>query len=365
MSELFNGTYRNRRVLVTGHTGFKGSWLALWLGRLGARVTGYARAPSTEPSHFPLLNLDARSVIGDLLDLEELTNTVQQAAPEIIFHLAAQPLVRDSYDDPIETYKSNVIGTLQVCEAARRCTSVRAVVAITTDKVYRNNEWEWGYRETDRLGGYDPYASSKACAEILLSSFRDSYWNVDDYGRSHNVLLASVRAGNVIGGGDWSKDRLIPDIMKATTAGEKTLIRNPAAIRPWQHVLECLSGYLMVGRRLLDGNTSFASAFNFGPADTDAVEVGTIAEMVQCHWPKARFTMHSKPTGPHEARYLKLDCSRARTMLHWKPVWHVEQAIERTVKWYRRFYEQNEACSVEDLDAFVGDARNRGLIWTT
>jgi CDP-glucose 4,6-dehydratase len=363
MKTLFGGIYDGLPVVVTGHTGFKGSWLSLWLERLGARVTGYARRPHTEPNHFGLLDLSADSEIGELLDLGHLCDTVAKASPRIIFHLAAQPLVRDSYTNPVETYGTNVMGTLNVLEAARRCGSVRAVVAITTDKVYHNNEWEWGYRETDRLGGYDPYSASKACAETLLASYRDSFWNLRDHGASHNTLLASVRAGNVIGGGDWSKDRLIPDIMKACAAGEAVRIRNPGAIRPWQHVLECLSGYLMVGRRLLEEDLSFADAFNFGPADTDALSVGEIADMVKRRWYTARFTFPEGQTGPHEARFLKLDCSRARARLGWKPVWSVDQAVERTVVWYRDYYEEGRVQSEEDLAHYITEAASRGVPW--
>jgi CDP-glucose 4,6-dehydratase len=362
MNGLFDNIYNERKVLVTGHTGFKGSWLALWLTELGAKVIGYARIPPTEPNHFGLLGLPIHSVTGDLLDLDLLQKTMHTAEPEIIFHLAAQPIVRESYRDPIETYNSNVIGTLHVCEAARKCPSVKAVVAITTDKVYDNREWDWGYREADRLGGFDPYSSSKACAEILLASYRNSFWPPRRYGTDHQVLLASVRAGNVIGGGDWAKDRLIPDIMKSCAAKTPALIRNPSAIRPWQHVLECLSGYLMVGMRLLWGDASFATAFNFGPADSDAVPVEEIVKMTGCHWPTARFDIQSTG-GPHEARFLRLDCSKARAMLQWKPVWQIPQAIERTVTWYRDYYERGTIDSMKDIKLFTADARKGGLSW--
>lgn len=364
MRETFHGVYRDCPVFLTGHTGFKGSWLSLWLSRLGAEVTGYARAPVTEPNHFGLLDTGIRSVIGDVLDQQVLGRAMDEAQPAVVFHFAAQPLVRLSYEDPVETYRTNVLGTLNVCEAARRCASVRAVVAVTTDKVYENREWEWGYRETDRLGGFDPYSASKACAEILLAGYRDSFWNVRKHGSEHHVLLATVRAGNVIGGGDWSADRLIPDIMKATAAGETTTIRNPSSTRPWQHVLDCLSGYLMVGEKLLDGNSAFASSFNFGPADCDVVAVGGIADMVSAHWPAARFALADSPSGPHEARCLKLDCSRAAAALGWEPVWHVEQAIARTVGWYRRFYEHGAVGSGGDLERYIDDAREGGARWT-
>lgn len=363
MGKPFGGRYEGLPVVVTGHTGFKGSWLTMWLERLGARVTGYARPPHTEPSHFELIEMKGESVFGELLDTDCLCETMAKAAPGIVFHLAAQPLVRDSYADPLETYNTNVIGTLNVLEAARRCGTVRAVVAITTDKVYHNNEWEWGYRETDRLGGYDPYSASKACAEMALASYRSSFWNPCDYGSAHTTLLGSVRAGNVIGGGDWSRDRLIPDIMRSCAAGEPVSIRNPRSIRPWQHVLECLSGYLMVGRRLLEGDVSFADAFNFGPAETDAVSVAEIADRVKHHWDTARFSYPDGPTGPHEAGFLKLDCSRARSRLGWEPVWNVDQAVERTVVWYRDYYEEGRVHSGEDLTHYIAEAASRGGAW--
>ena len=363
MQQTFEGIYNGKNVFVTGHTGFKGSWLALWLTRLGANVTGYSRAPNTDPDHFSLLKLDMRSVIGELLDIDLLTKTMQAAAPEIVFHLAAQPLVRDSYDDPVETYNSNVIGSLHVCEAARRCPSVRAVVAITTDKVYENYEWERGYREDDRLGGYDPYSSSKACAEILYSSYRNSFWNVAEYGKSHDVLLTAVRAGNVIGGGDWSKDRLIPDIVKATAKGERTVIRNPSATRPWQHVLECLSGYLLVGSRLLKGEKQFASAFNFGPPDTDELPVRAVCDMVSRHWPKADFEYPQLSGQPHEAGLLKLDCAKAHAQLQWQPMWESETAIAKTVDWYRNYYQDGAVGSSDDLEEYVSLAKQRGAVW--
>jgi CDP-glucose 4,6-dehydratase len=363
MREPFEGIYKGKNVLVTGHTGFKGSWLSLWLHNLGAHVGGYSRKPPTEPNHFDSLRLPIHSVIGDIGTVDLLEKTFDEQRPEIVFHLAAQPLVRQAYRDPTETFQSNVMGTLQICEAARRCSSVRAIVAITTDKVYENREWEWGYRENDRLGGHDPYSSSKACAEILLSSYRRSYFPADSYGKSHRVLLASARAGNVIGGGDWSEDRLIPDLMKAAARKEKTAIRNPNATRPWQHVLECLSGYLQLGRKLLSEKAIYADAFNFGPHPDDSKTVAEIAALAKKYWPAVNFQFLTDPHQPHEAAKLNLDCAKARSMLQWQPIWNSETALQRTVRWYRAFYQEEQVLSAEDLQTYIHDAKKRGVPW--
>ena len=280
-STLFNGIYNNKTVLVTGHTGFKGSWLCFWLIQMGAKVIGYSLEPPTSPNHFELLNLDMVSVIGDIRDSNRLNAVFAQYQPEIVFHLAAQPLVRLSYKEPVETFETNVIGTLKVFEACRNTKSVRAIVNITSDKCYENKEWVWGYRENDPMGGYDPYSASKGCAELVTSSYRNSFFNVNEYGKSHNVLLASCRAGNVIGGGDWAKDRLMTDIMVAVSEGKKVVIRNPRATMPWQHVLEPLSGYLMLGQKLLEGKKEFAQAWNFGPGEQGAITVKEVVENIK------------------------------------------------------------------------------------
>ncbi|NLG19131.1 MAG: CDP-glucose 4,6-dehydratase [Fibrobacter sp.] len=360
---LFGGIYNKKRAFVTGHTGFKGSWLSFWLSKLGAEVTGYSLEPSCDPSHFGLLQIDINSTMGDICDSEKLQSAVKSAQPEIIFHLAAQPLVRVSYEDPVGTYRSNVMGTLQVCEAARRCPSVKAIVAITTDKVYQNREWEWSYREIDPLGGHDPYSSSKACAEILLASYRSSYFNPAEFGKTHDVLLTSVRAGNVIGGGDWSKDRLVPDMVKAAAAGVKTIIRNPHSTRPWQHVLECLSGYLCVGQQLLLRKQQFATAFNFGSAHNDALSVGKLVEMAAKEWPKIECEFLSNHKEPHEASRLHLDCSKAHSQLNWLPVWNVEQAMKKTISWYRDYYQFGKVNTGLDLDGYINDAAAKGAAW--
>ena len=280
-STLFNGIYNNKTVLVTGHTGFKGSWLCFWLIQMGAKVIGYSLEPPTSPNHFELLNLDMVSVIGDIRDSDKLNAVFAQYQPEIVFHLAAQPLVRLSYKEPVETFETNVIGTLKVFEACRSTKSVRAIVNITSDKCYQNKEWVWGYRENDPMGGYDPYSASKGCAELVTSSYRNSFFNVNEYGKSHNVLLASCRAGNVIGGGDWAKDRLMTDIMVAVSEGKKVVIRNPRATMPWQHVLEPLSGYLMLGQKLFEGKKEFAQAWNFGPGEQGAITVKEVVENIK------------------------------------------------------------------------------------
>jgi len=288
MRDLFGGIYDGRRVLVTGHTGFKGSWLALWLSQMGAEVAGYSLATGTEPAHWNLLGLSVRETIADIRDATALEEVVAGFRPEIVFHLAAQPLVRESYRIPAETYAVNVVGSMNVYEACRKAGSVRAVVSITTDKVYKNREWEWGYRENDPLGGFDPYSASKACAEIATESFRDSFWPVAAFGRAHRTLMATARAGNVVGGGDWAADRLVPDLMRAAASKGAATIRNPDSTRPWQHVLEPLSGYLLLGRRLLEGRTEFAEGWNLGPSDDGVVKVRTVVERMEKAWAAVR-----------------------------------------------------------------------------
>jgi CDP-glucose 4,6-dehydratase len=350
---MFNSAYYSRRVLITGHTGFKGSWLALWLTRMGAKITGYSLQPPTNPNHFQLLDLNINSVIGDIRDGDKLKEIFIEQKPEIVFHLAAQAIVRLSYKDPLETFSSNVIGTVNVLEAARATGGVRAIVNVTSDKCYENREWPWGYRETDALGGYDPYSASKGCAEMVTASFRNSFFNPEEYGKTHQTLLASARAGNVIGGGDWAQDRLIPDIMRAVHQNEKVKIRNPYAVRPWQHVLEPLHGYLVLGQRLLEGKKEFADAWNFGPAEEDSVSVGEIVSQIKKSWPKIDCEISQTQDQPHEAALLRLDCSKARTKLKWTPVWTGQTAVEKTAHWYRTFYESGRIQSPEDLESYL------------
>lgn len=361
---LFGGAYRGKTVLVTGHTGFKGSWLSLWLTMMGARVVGYALAPPTVPNHYDLLNLDMISIEGDIRDGQKLCDVLTMHKPEIVFHLAAQPLVRHSYNNPVETYQTNVIGTLNVYEACRSSDSVRAIVSVTTDKVYENKEWHWGYRENDELGGYDPYSSSKACAEILTASYRNSFFPLTEYGTSHQTLLATARAGNVIGGGDWGKDRLIPDIMKATAKREPVVIRNPHSVRPWQHVLESLSGYLLLGQKLLNGDAPVADSWNFGPMTQDSATVHSVVKDIHKFWRATNFAITAGATEKlHEARMLRLDTSKANSQLQWLPVWDYDETISKTVEWYRDYYEGGIIKTEHDINAYLNSAAERELCW--
>jgi CDP-glucose 4,6-dehydratase len=362
---LFNDIYRGKRVLVTGHTGFKGSWLCSWLTSLGADVLGFSLAPDTEPNHFELIasSLPMQSVIGDIRDLATLQKTWIEFQPEIVFHLAAQPLVRLSYDQPIETLHSNVIGTANVFEACRHTPSVRAIVNITSDKCYENKEWVWGYRENDPMGGYDPYSASKGCAELVTSAYRNSFFHPDEYGQSHNVLLASVRAGNVIGGGDWARDRIITDLVTAASRGEKLSIRNPWATRPWQHVLEPLSGYLFLGQRLLEGRGDCAGAWNFGPNDDGAITVLEVVKAMQKCWDRVQYVVRQNNEQPHEANLLKLDCSKARMRLFWKGIWDADMTFHQTASWYRTYYQENSLLTFGQLDTYVHDALDAGAVW--
>ncbi len=329
-------SWRGKRVFLTGHTGFKGGWLALWLASKGAVVRGYSLDPYTTPNLFEEARLSAviEDVRGDIRDAVKLDAALTDFAPEVVFHMAAQPLVRYSYQDPIGTFETNVIGTARVLDAVRRTPSVRAVVNITTDKCYENKEWLWGYRETDPLGGYDPYSSSKACAEIVSAAFRQSYFP-SEKAAEHRCGIATARAGNVIGGGDWSTDRLIPDLVRGFVESKAALIRRPHAIRPWQHVLEPLQGYIQLAEKLLTGDPRYATAFNFGPSDDDAQPVGWIVEKMVGFWGAgARWTLDPEP-GVHEAGYLKLDASRARAELAWHPRLRLETTLEWLVEWYK------------------------------
>lgn len=364
MTSLFSGIYKDKTVLVTGHTGFKGSWLVYWLNQMGAKVVGYSLEAPTNPNHIELLNLYIVSIIGDIRDLEKLNQTFETYKPDIVFHLAAQPLVRLSYENPIETYETNVIGTLKVFEACRK-NNVKAIVNITSDKAYENREWIWGYRENDPMGGYDPYSSSKGCADILATSYRNSYFNPKEYKKTHNTLLATCRAGNVIGGGDWAKDRLITDIMISVSLGKKVSIRNPKATRPWQHVLEPLSGYLQIGQKLLEEKVEFGDAWNFGPSDEGSITVEEVVKNVKKHWDKIDYEINSDPNQLHEANLLKLDCSKAHILLKWKDVWDSETTFEKTVKWYKDYYENDKkVLTKNDLESYIFDATNKGIIWT-
>jgi CDP-glucose 4,6-dehydratase len=329
--------WSGKRVFVTGHTGFKGGWLCLWLERLGASVTGYALAPGTNPSLFDLARVGqgVDSHIGDVRNARALQDALSEASPEIVFHMAAQALVRASYCNPVETYETNIMGTVNLLEAVRQVDTVHAVVVVTTDKCYENRGWVWGYRENDTLGGYDPYSSSKAAAELVTAAYRSSFFN-GNANPPHRVALASARAGNVIGGGDWAEDRLIPDIIRAVARGERVRIRNPHAIRPWQHVLEPLRGYLTLAEKLCSAGAEFAQPWNFGPEETDARTVEWIVKKVAALWGGDASWELDPDRHPHEAAYLKLDISRARSLLGWTPKWSIEQALDAVVSWYRR-----------------------------
>ncbi|MCX6238357.1 MAG: CDP-glucose 4,6-dehydratase [Bacteroidia bacterium] len=338
MTNLFNGIYKQRKVLVTGNTGFKGSWLCLLLHKLGADVYGYALEPPTTPSLFNEAKIDElmTSFIGDIRDYKNLLKVIQQVQPEIVIHLAAQPLVRESYKNPVETYSINVMGTVHLLEACRHTKSVRAIVNVTTDKCYENREWHWGYRENEPMGGYDPYSNSKGCSELVTTSYRNSYFNPSKY-TEHGVALASARAGNVIGGGDWANDRLIPDFIRAISNGKEVKIRSPYAIRPWQHVMEPLTGYLNLAAKLFSIGAQYAEGWNFGPDDRDAKNVGWITKLICNIWGDgASYSIDIHPQ-PHEANYLKLDCSKAKARLGWIPKWDIETTLKSIVDWNKSF----------------------------
>jgi CDP-glucose 4,6-dehydratase len=354
--------YSGLRVLVTGHSGFKGSWLVTWLQRCGADVCGYSDSIPTQPSHWDILNLDARSEWGDLRNVNSIKSVVSQFKPEIIFHLAAQSLVRASYRDPLDTWSTNVLGTLNLFEAARKAGSVRAIINVTSDKCYENYEWDRGYHEEDRMGGFDPYSSSKGASELLTSSYRNSFFNSKSYGESHNTLLASCRAGNVIGGGDWAEDRLVPDIMLAANTGRTVTIRNPNATRPWQHVLEPLAGYLLVGQRLLDGQIDCACGWNFGPATDAELSVREVSRKLQTRWDKIEIKFASEDSAPHEAHRLQLDCRKAHEQLNWKPLWDCATTLDRTVDWYRSYYDEGRLRTEDDLQSYQAELSNLSLL---
>jgi CDP-glucose 4,6-dehydratase len=342
--------WRGQRVFLTGHTGFKGAWLSLWLQNMGSVVKGYALAPNTDPSLFEVARVAGgmESEIGDIRDLEQLRASLAAFAPEIVIHMAAQPLVRLSYREPVETYATNVMGTVHLLEAARGSPGVRAIVSVTTDKCYENKEWVWAYREDEPMGGRDPYSSSKGCAELVTSAYRASFFE-----GAEAAGVASARAGNVIGGGDWAEDRLIPDILKAFEAGAPVPIRNPLATRPWQHVLEPLSGYLRLAELLWQDKQAYAQAWNFGPRDEDARPVQWIVERMMEAWGPGASWERDAGFHPHEARFLKLDIAKAREQLGWQPRWTLERTLDRIVAWHQAWLagaDMRELCLREVAD---------------
>jgi CDP-glucose 4,6-dehydratase len=355
--------YAGKKVLVTGHTGFKGSWLSYWLNHLGSSVAGYSLAPSTEPNLFSILDLHkiTRHSLSDVRDLDALISVVGSFKPEIIFHLAAQPIVRYSYAHPAETFETNLMGTVNLLEAARLSESVRAVVCITTDKCYENREWVYGYRENDPMGGYDPYSASKGCAELAIASYRRSFFNSNDPASRRPAAVASARAGNVIGGGDWSVDRLVPDCVRSITENREIVLRSPDAVRPWQHVLEPLYGYLLLAMKMHEEPESYAEAWNFGPSDADVMRVEDVVSAVIRVWGRGYYSIEAKQNF-HEAQLLKLDISKARFKLNWNPVWCAAEAISKTVEWYRAFYDKSDmhALCLEQIENYCArfDASN-------
>jgi CDP-glucose 4,6-dehydratase len=363
---VMTGFFSGKQVFITGHTGFKGGWLSLWLTSLGARVSGYSLAPPTNPSIFELARIREMLVshVADIRDVERLTSALAQSKAEIVFHLAAQSLVRDSYKSPVDTYSTNVMGTVNLLEAVRSCPSVKAVVNITTDKCYENREWDRGYREDDRLGGYDPYSNSKACSELVTAAYRSSYFNRDAY-LKHGVAIATARAGNVIGGGDWATDRLVPDSIRALLAGEAIRIRNPHAVRPWQHVLEPLSGYLALAQRLYQDGPEFAEAWNFGPEEGDARPVEWIVQRICQLWGEGARYEKDNVEHPHEAQQLTLDCSKTRARIGWKPRWRLENSLGSIIDWtrhYRSGSDMRDVC-LRQVDDYTRDfqATTEGL----
>jgi len=339
MALVVESFWKNKKVFLTGHTGFKGSWLSLWLTKMGADVTGFALKPPTNPSLFDDAKIHEiiRSHIGDIRDVESLKQALVSSKAEIVIHMAAQPLVRYSYANPIETYMTNVMGTVHLFEAVKAAGSVRAVVNVTSDKCYENKEWDWGYREDEPMGGFDPYSNSKGCSELVTASYRQSFFGSKN---KNSVSLGSGRAGNVIGGGDWALDRLIPDIVRALGKGEPVKIRNPKSIRPWQHVLEPLSGYLVLAQQLFENGDKVSQGFNFGPDDSDAKEVLWIVQQMTAKWgPKATYKIVEDANAVHEAHYLKLDCSKAKAVLGWTPRWNLEKTIDSIIDWNQNYLE--------------------------
>jgi len=337
-SDMKQQFWAGKKVLVTGHTGFKGSWHTIWLTMLGAEVAGYALEPLTPHDNFVLAGLDKKinHRTGDVRNYDQLLKCFCEVQPEIVFHLAAQPLVRESYKDPKSTYDINVGGTVNLLECCRQTDSVKVIVNVTTDKCYENKEWVWGYRENDRLGGYDPYSSSKACSELVTEAYRKSFFNPESFSL-HGKSLASARAGNVFGGGDWQADRIVPDCIRALEKDTPVIVRSPHSIRPWQHVLEPLSGYLLLAEKMLKDPVEYAEGWNFGPTDASFLSVGSLVDKIVNVWGVGHWEDHSKPGALHETHLLKLDINKAKSLLEWSPLWKIEKAVAETVSWYKQY----------------------------
>lgn len=360
---MFGDVYADKKVIVTGNTGFKGSWLAFWLLQLGSRVTGYALPPPTKPNHFELLKSRCEWEEGDITDLDSLVALFESNEPDFVFHLAAQPLVRESYRQPVDTFGTNVMGTVNVLEACRRVGSVKALVVVTSDKCYEDKGWHWGYRETDALGGHDPYSASKGCAELVSASYAKAFFPLEGLGKNHNTLVATARAGNVIGGGDWGADRLIPDVMRAVAGASKVSIRSPDAVRPWQHVLDPLSGYLLLGQRLWQGERAYAGPWNFGPYEEGQRTVEEVVGELRKAWPIIEYEVSKSCDQPHETAQLRLDSSRARSLMGWRPVWSGERMFRETCTWYREYLTNGEVVTAQQLQRYQEDAGQLHLHW--
>lgn len=368
MDDIFLSVFKGKNVLVTGHTGFSGSWLSLWLSELGARVIGYSLDPPTKPNLFDAIGLKNQiesHIIGDIRDYDYLKSIFQKYQPVFAFHLAAQPLVRLSYREPRLTYETNVTGTVNVLEAVRKTKSVKVCVIVTSDKCYENKGWIYGYREIDPMGGYDPYSSSKGCAELVTTAYRRSFFNPKEYGKTHTVVLSSVRAGNMIGGGDWGEDRIIPDCVRALSEGRAIIIRNPTATRPWQYVLEPLSGYLWLGALMYRDGTKYSGAWNFGPNGSDTLTVEGLVGLLLNEWGNGEYEIRTD--GLHEAHLLRLDTSKANSMLKWKPVYDIHSATKETAVWHKTFFsngvESIHNFTVSQIDKYVRKAKTDGSLW--
>ena len=357
MVDIFDNFYKGKRVLITGHTGFKGSWIAIWLHELGAEVIGVANEPYSDKDNYVLSNIGSNikaDIREDIRNGKRMKEIFKEYQPEIVFHLAAQPLVRLSYDIPVETYETNVMGSINIMEAIRATDSVKVAVMITTDKCYENKEQIWGYRENEPMGGYDPYSSSKGAAEIAISSWRRSFFNPNDYGKKHHVSIASVRAGNVIGGGDWALDRIIPDCIRAIENNKTIEIRSPKAIRPWQHVLEPLSGYMLLANKMWNSPTSYCEGWNFGPNTESIANVWDVASKLISNYGKGQLKDVSDPNALHEAKLLMLDINKAKFKLGWEPRMNIDQCLEMVAEWYKRYKEENvyNLC-IEQIEKFI------------